>query len=108
MGGVDGELWRTMPSAVMSIHKEIADLATLPPQGTGLEEEKDEHVMEQYFSSRTIRRLILESKPPPEGISGQSFSALFWDVALKGKCRRWAQGHRYFLHTHNISTKQNN
>jgi len=93
MGGVDGELWRTMPAAVMSIHKEIADLATLPPQGTGLEEEKDEHVMEQYFSSRTIRRLILESKPPPEGISGQSFSALFWDVALKGKCRRWAQGH---------------
>ncbi|XP_024374908.1 pumilio homolog 24 [Physcomitrium patens] len=88
MGGVNGELWKTMPGAIMSLHKEIADLATIENQ-----DEEDAHVMEQYFSSPTLRRLILNSTPPPEGVDGQSFATVFWSVALKKKCKRWAQGH---------------
>lgn len=88
MGGVNGELWRTIPSAILSLHKEIADLATIPNQ-----EEEDVHIMEQYFSSPTLRRLILNSTPPPNGVEGQSFSAVFWSVALQNKCKRWAKGH---------------
>ena len=90
MGGVNGELWQTMPGAILSLHKEIADLATLENQ-----EEEDVHIMEQYFSSPTLRRLILNSAPPPGGVEGQSFAAVFWSVVLKTKCKRWAQGHRY-------------
>lgn len=92
MGGVNGELWRTIPSAILSLYKEIADLATIPNQ-----EEEDVHIMEQYFSSPTLRRLILNSTPPPNGVEGQSFSAVFWSVALQNKCKRWAKGHRYLL-----------
>lgn len=89
LGGVNGELWQTVPGAMLSLHKEIAELATIANQ-----EEEDVHIMEQYFSSPTLRRLILNSTPPPDGVEGQSFSAVFWSVALKGKCKRWAQGHR--------------
>ncbi|KAG0574443.1 hypothetical protein KC19_VG262600 [Ceratodon purpureus] len=88
MGGVNGELWQTIPGAILSLHKEIADLATIENQ-----DDEDVHIMEQYFSSPTLRRLILNSTPPPAGVEGLSFSAVFWSVALKTKCKRWAQGH---------------
>ncbi|KAG0594053.1 hypothetical protein M758_UG043700 [Ceratodon purpureus] len=88
MGGVTGELWQTIPGAIMALHKEIADLATIENQ-----DDEDVHIMEQYFSSPTLRRLILNSTPPPAGIEGQSFSAVFWSAALKTKCKRWAQGY---------------
>ena len=89
MGGVNGELWQTIPGEISSLHREIADVASIAN-----EKEEDVHIMEQYFSSPTLRRLILNSIPPPAGIEGQSFSAVFWSVALKTRCKRWAQGHR--------------
>jgi len=36
--------------------------------------------------------LILESHVP-DGVNAPSFAAILWDVALKSKCKMWAQGH---------------
>lgn len=49
------------------------------------EEVEDDHLLEDFHSSRTIRKLILDCP---------IFASKLWEKALKGKCAIWAQGHR--------------
>ncbi|CAK9224791.1 unnamed protein product, partial [Sphagnum troendelagicum] len=93
MGGANSELWKAAPSEVTAVHKAISSLVALPQISMDVDDKPEEHVMEGYFSSRTIRRLILESQLPPSGVDAESFSAIFWSTAIKGNCKRWAKGH---------------
>eukprot|EP00897_Mesotaenium_endlicherianum_P003454 jgi/Mesen1/3136/ME000184S02204 len=55
----------------------------------------EEHVMEEFWASRTLRRLLLQSSlPPPEESGGaESVCSVLWKRALSGRCREWAFGH---------------
>ena len=48
--------------------------------------EDTEHAFENFYSSRIIRRMILDSP---------AFAATLWKKALKGKCKLYADGYRY-------------
>ncbi|XP_064969430.1 pumilio homolog 24-like [Musa acuminata AAA Group] len=61
-----------------ALHKAIASLAALPKTNKS----QEEHVLENFHSSRLIRKLVL------------GFVATLWKMALDGKCDVWAQGHR--------------
>lgn len=69
-----------------ALHGAIASLASQPK----LEESEEEHLLEQYHSSRTIRKLVLECP---------AFACKLYENALKGKCAMWVQGHRYLIDT---------
>ncbi|CAL9095297.1 unnamed protein product [Musa acuminata var. zebrina] len=60
-----------------ALHKAIASLAALPKTNKS----QEEHVLENFHSSRLIRKLVL------------GFVATLWKMALDGKCDVWAQGH---------------
>ncbi|XP_057817317.2 pumilio homolog 24 isoform X2 [Cryptomeria japonica] len=100
-GGAESILWKEAAGFVTSLHRAIADVGALPQVNDGVQADEhvvndgvqaDEHVFIQYHSSRTIRKLIMESHVP-DGIDAPSFASILWDVALKGKCKMWAQGH---------------
>lgn len=100
MGGLGGMLWTAVAPQLTTLHRAIASLATVPAVEDHLAGEddtagvaKDEHVLLQYFSSRTIRRLVLNARPPPEEVEAPSFSRTLWSTALKGKLEMWAKGH---------------
>uniref|UniRef100_A0A0C9S2K7 TSA: Wollemia nobilis Ref_Wollemi_Transcript_18990_2729 transcribed RNA sequence n=1 Tax=Wollemia nobilis TaxID=56998 RepID=A0A0C9S2K7_9CONI len=107
-GGAEGILWKEAAGTVTSLHRAIADLGALPQTNEGMQ--TDEHLFIQYHSSRTIRKLILESHVP-EGVDASSFASILWDVALKGRCKLWAQGHSEkvvsaFMNTADIEVKK--
>ncbi|CAL5198923.1 unnamed protein product [Lathyrus oleraceus] len=79
-GGFGGILHPTLDDKINSLHKAIASLAGVPKS----EDSQEEHVFENFFSSRTIRKLILDC---PE------FASVLWEEALKGKTELWAHGH---------------
>lgn len=80
-GGSGGILHPTLDDKINSLHKAIASLAALPKS----EDSEEEHVLENFHSNRTIRKLILDCP---------SFASTLWEEALKGKCESWAHGHR--------------
>ncbi|KAJ4844978.1 hypothetical protein Tsubulata_011712 [Turnera subulata] len=80
IGGYDGILHPSMDEKLNTLHEAIASLAAKSKS----EESDNEHVLENFHSNRTIRKLILESA---------SFASTFWLKALKGNSRLWAQGH---------------
>jgi pumilio family protein 6 len=47
-----------------------------------------EHAFENFFSSRVIRRMIIDCP---------AFAVTLWRKALEGKCKIWAEGHRYYV-----------
>ncbi|CAL9192545.1 unnamed protein product [Musa hybrid cultivar] len=63
-----------------ALHKAIASLGALPKTN----ESQEEHVLENFHSSRLIRKLVLDCL---------GFAATLWEMALDGKCDVWAQGH---------------
>ena len=77
VGGSDGIL-QSFADRMDALHKAIASLAALPKTN----ESQEEHVLENFHSSRLIRKLVL------------GFVATLWKMALDGKCDVWAQGHR--------------
>ncbi|XP_024030000.1 pumilio homolog 24 isoform X1 [Morus notabilis] len=79
-GGADGILNSTMEDKLDTLHKAIASLVAEPKS----EESEEERVLENFHSSRTIRKLILDSP---------TFASTLWNTALKGKCETWAMGH---------------
>ncbi|GJX90305.1 pumilio homolog 24 [Tanacetum coccineum] len=79
-GGVDNILSPHLDEKLASLHEAIASVVATPKS----EEEEEEHLLENFHSSRTIRKLILESP---------SFASTLWVKAFKGKCKTWAQGH---------------
>ncbi|KAF9622711.1 hypothetical protein IFM89_032891 [Coptis chinensis] len=78
-GGAGGILQQTLADKMKDLHKAIASLAALPKT-----EESEEHVLESFHSSRTIRKLVLDCPV---------FASILWKKALKGKCETLAQGH---------------
>lgn len=80
-GGADGILHPTLDDKINSLHEAIAALVAQPKS----EDTEEEHVLENFHSSRTIRKLVMDCP---------SFAVTLWKKALKGKCRTWALGHR--------------
>ncbi|KAH1091260.1 hypothetical protein J1N35_018517 [Gossypium stocksii] len=79
-GGSDGILHPTLDEKLNNLHEAIAELAAKPKS----DESKEEHVLENFHSSRTLRKLILDCP---------AFASTLWKKSLEGKCQVWAQGH---------------
>ncbi|XP_030540132.1 pumilio homolog 24 [Rhodamnia argentea] len=79
-GGADGILHPTLEDKLKSLHESIAALVAQPKSA----DTKEEHVLQNFHSSRTIRKLVMDCPP---------FAVTLWEKALKGRCRTWAQGH---------------
>ncbi|KAB2012203.1 hypothetical protein E1A91_D09G077900v1 [Gossypium mustelinum] len=79
-GGSDGILHPTLDEKLNNLHEAIAELAAKPKS----DESEEEHVLENFHSSRTIRKLILDCP---------AFASTLWKKSLEGKCQLWAQGH---------------
>uniref|UniRef100_A0A2P2KVF8 Pumilio homolog 24-like isoform X1 n=1 Tax=Rhizophora mucronata TaxID=61149 RepID=A0A2P2KVF8_RHIMU len=79
-GGSNGILQPTLDDKLNTLHETIASLAAESES----EESHEEHVLENFHSSRTIRKLVLNSP---------TFATTLWMTALKGNCGLWAQGH---------------
>lgn len=80
-GGSGAILQQTLGDKLNTLHEAIASLAA----ESKFEETEKEHVLENFHSSRTIRKLVLDSP---------TFAITLWRKALKGKCKQWAQGYR--------------
>lgn len=80
-GGADGILHPHLDEKLKSLHEAIASRVAIPKS----EGQEEEHLLENFHSSRTIRKLILECP---------SFATTLWEKVFKGKCKTWAQGHR--------------
>lgn len=80
-GGSGGILQLPLGDRLNILHEAIAALAAESKS----EESEKEHVLENFHSSRTIRKLVLDCP---------NFATTLWNKALKGKCGQWAQGHR--------------
>lgn len=78
-GGSDGILHPTLDDKLTVLHEAIATLAAMSS-----EESEEEHVLNNFHSSRTIRKLIMDCP---------AFACTLWKKALKGKSNLWAQGH---------------
>lgn len=79
-GGADGILHPTLDDKLNELYEVIATLVAEPKS-----DDPKEHLLENFHSSRTIRKLILDCP---------AFASTLWNKALKGKCELWAQGHR--------------
>ncbi|XP_031496444.1 pumilio homolog 24 isoform X2 [Nymphaea colorata] len=78
VGGAGGILWQTLTDKLDALHVAISQLGAAPKV------ELQEHVFENFHSSRVIRKLILECP---------RFANTLWKLALKDRCKLWAQGH---------------
>ncbi|KAL0433965.1 UNVERIFIED_CONTAM: Pumilio24 [Sesamum latifolium] len=97
-GGSDGILRPALDEKLGKFHEAIASVAAQPKP----DEPEEEHILEHFHSSRTIRKLILDC---PE------FASTLWEKALKGKCAVWVKGHsskviNAFLETSNSAVKE--
>lgn len=79
-GGSDGIMHPTLDDKINSLHNAVASLVAMPKS----EDSEEEHVLENFHSSRTIRKLILDCP---------SFASALWEKALQGKSELWAHGH---------------
>lgn len=79
-GGSDGIMHPTLDDKINSLHNAVASLAAMPKS----EDSQEEHVLENFHSSRTIRKLIVDCP---------NFASTLWEKALKGKTELWAHGH---------------
>ncbi|GMH18880.1 hypothetical protein Nepgr_020721 [Nepenthes gracilis] len=76
--GADGILLPTLNDKLTCLHQTIASLSSEPKSDDA------EHLLENFHSSRTIRKLVLDCP---------TFASTLWKVALEGKCKTWARGH---------------
>ncbi|KAF3608552.1 hypothetical protein DY000_02046182 [Brassica cretica] len=80
-GGCDGILLLTLSENLRALYQAIASAAAEPKPEES--EKSSQHILEDFHSSRTIRRLVLDSP---------TFASILFKKALSGKCRSWAQG----------------
>ncbi|XP_022873971.1 pumilio homolog 24-like [Olea europaea var. sylvestris] len=80
VGGADGILHPILDEKLSFLHEAIVSLAVQPK----LDNAEEEHILEQFHSSRTIRKLVLDCP---------AFASTLWEKALKGKCATWVEGH---------------
>ncbi|BBG93141.1 pumilio 24 [Prunus dulcis] len=83
-GGDGGILHPILDEKLNALYEAIASLVAEPKSEESTEESKEEHILENFHSSRTIRKLILDCP---------TFASTLWNKALKGKCELWAHGH---------------
>ncbi|KAE8734258.1 TOPLESS-related 2 isoform 1 [Hibiscus syriacus] len=83
MGGSDGILHPTLDEKLSNLRDAISALAAKPISEEP-EELEEEHVLENFHSSRTIRKLVLDCP---------AFASTLWKKSLERKCQLWAQGH---------------
>jgi pumilio homology domain family member 6 len=83
VGGAD-KILQPLSNKIDALHEVIASLAAAPKD----RDSEEEHVFENFHSSRTIRKLVLDS---------HDFASALWKGTLEGKTNMWAQGHRYVL-----------
>ncbi|KAL0393295.1 UNVERIFIED_CONTAM: Pumilio24 [Sesamum radiatum] len=98
IGGADGILRPALDEKLGKFYEAIASVAAQPKP----DEPEEEHILEHFHSSRTIRKLILDC---PE------FASTLWEKALKGKCAVWVKGHSSkvisaFLESSNSAVKE--
>ncbi|XP_076920659.1 pumilio homolog 24-like [Bidens hawaiensis] len=79
-GGADNILNPHLDEKLESLHEAIASRVSIPKS----EGQEEEHLLENFHSSRTIRKLILKCP---------SFATTLWKQAFKGNSKTWAQGH---------------
>ncbi|KAK6146190.1 hypothetical protein DH2020_020059 [Rehmannia glutinosa] len=79
-GGADGILHPTLDEKLAGLHEAIASIAAQPKP----DEPEKEHILENFHSSRAIRKLVLDCP---------AFASTLWEKALKGNCAIWAKGH---------------
>ncbi|KAL2921227.1 Pumilio-like protein 24 [Bienertia sinuspersici] len=77
-GGVDRILRPTLDKKLTSLYEKVATLATESKS------DESEHILENFHSSRTIRKLVLDCP---------AFALILWQTALKGNSKIWASGH---------------
>ncbi|XP_075506633.1 LOW QUALITY PROTEIN: pumilio homolog 24 [Primulina tabacum] len=97
-GGADGILYPNLSEKLGLLHESIASVAAQPKQ----DEPEEEHLLENFHSSRTIRKLVLNCP---------AFATVLWEKALKGKCGIWAEGHsskviKAYLETSETTVKE--
>ncbi|KAK6146205.1 hypothetical protein DH2020_020074 [Rehmannia glutinosa] len=78
-GGADGILHPTLDAKLAELHEAIASIAAQPKP----DEPEKEHILENFHSSRAIRKLVLDCP---------AFASTLWEKALKGNCAIWAKG----------------
>lgn len=77
-GGVDGILRPSLEEKLVTLYEKVAALAAQPKS------DASEHILENFHSSRTLRKLVLECS---------TFALVLWEKALEGKAETWTQGH---------------
>lgn len=100
VGGCDGILLPTLSEKLSELYEAIASAAAEPKPDES--EKNSPHILENFHSNRTIRRLVLDSP---------TFASILFKKALSGKCRSWAQGHcskilSAFLETQDLQVRE--
>ncbi|KAG2306028.1 hypothetical protein Bca52824_025776 [Brassica carinata] len=100
VGGCDGILLPTLSEKLRELYEAIASVAAEPKLEES--EKSSQHILGDFHSSRTIRRLVLDSP---------TFASILFKRALSGKCRSWAQGHcskilTAFLETRDLQVRE--
>lgn len=100
VGGCDGILLPTLSEKLGELYEAIASVAAEPKPDES--EKGSQHILEDFHSNRTIRRLVLDSP---------TFASILFKKALSGKCRSWAQGHcskilAAFLETQDLQVRE--
>jgi len=90
-GGAGGLLLEASPGAVKRVQDALVELvAKAKPQEEGEEGGEEEHVLVNYVSSRTLRRLVLMGQTD-ENV--KELTARLWEKALCGRCKEWFGTH---------------
>ncbi|VVA97915.1 unnamed protein product [Arabis nemorensis] len=121
IGGYDGILCPSLSEKLSELYEAIASVAAKPkpqeleknsepkaqaakPKSQAAKPKPQElkHVLENFHSSRTIRRLVLDCP---------AFASILFKKALSGNCRSWAQGHcakilSAFLETQDLQVRE--
>ncbi|CAH8324254.1 unnamed protein product [Eruca vesicaria subsp. sativa] len=100
VGGCDGILLPTLSENLRELYVAIASVAAEPKPDES--EKSSQHILEDFHSNRTIRRMVLDCP---------TFASILFKKALSGKCRAWAQGHcsrilSAFLETQDLQVRE--
>ncbi|KAK9864425.1 hypothetical protein WJX84_008225 [Apatococcus fuscideae] len=97
-GGEHGFLGEAESAQVAAVHAAIVEAAAAPRSSPSTSEDSkqkgEQHILEDYYSSRALRQLLLSSqRPGPAASTACCFAASLWSGALRGKCKMWVGTH---------------
>ncbi|KAK9810029.1 hypothetical protein WJX72_003629 [[Myrmecia] bisecta] len=97
-GGAAGLLQELDAEGVKAVHDAIVSEAACERPGPSNESQEEpgtsvqtvEHILEQYYSSRALRKLLLMGAVEgPGGAAACDLATALWEGALKGRCKDW-------------------